>query len=599
MTPAGTSILVGIAASPGIAIGRCWSVDRRRVRTPKRRLGPDEVDGELARLRTALDVSDLQLAEVREKVERKDGSGQAAEHTAIIDMHRMMLKDEMLVLEAQRLVREERLNAEWAVKRAVRKIKSAFHEQADEYFKERRADVDYVGERIIKNLLGQAPDVDGSPPDGAIIVAHDLSPADTALLLHDRKVAAIVTDAGAKTSHTAIVARALEVPAVVGVGKVTNLVERGDWIVVDGSRGVVVINPTPGERSDYEDARARYRAAEEELLRTRDLPARTQDDVTVRVAGNIEFQEEVPSLLSHGGEAVGLYRTEFLFLGRADLPSEEEHYQNYRRILEALAPRPVTIRTFDLGGDKLPAGMRVPAENPALGLRAIRYCLRQPDLFRSQLRALLRASVHGNLKIMFPMISGVAELRTARRALEEARAELEREGVRPKREIPVGIMIELPSAALIADRLARECDFFSIGTNDLIQYTIGIDRQNKDVAYLYKPLHLAVLRMLDIICTAARSAGIPVSMCGEMAGEPVNALVLVGLGVSELSMNGPSIPLVKRVIRAAKASDGRALVARLLALTTADDIEREVKAEMSRRFAGLLGEDAILGPVGG
>jgi len=599
MTPAGTSILVGIAASPGIAIGRCWSVDRRRVRTPKRRLGPDEVDQELARLRTALEVSDLQLAEVKEKVERKDGSPGTAEHTAIIDMHRMMLKDEMLVLEAQRLVREERLNAEWAVKRAVRKIKSAFHEQADEYFKERRADVDYVGERIIKNLLGQAPDVDEVPPEGAIIVAHDLSPADTALLLHERKVAAFVTDAGAKTSHTAIVARALEVPAVVGVGKITNLVDRGDWIVVDGSRGVVVINPTPGERSDYEDARARYRAAEEELLRTRDLPARTQDDVTVRVAGNIEFAEEVPSLLSHGGEAVGLYRTEFLFLGRNDLPSEEEHFQNYKRILEALAPRPVTIRTFDLGGDKLPAGIRIPAENPALGLRAIRYCLRQPDMFRSQLRALLRAAPYGNLKIMFPMISGVAELRAARRALEEVRAELEREGVAVRRDIPVGIMIELPSAAMIADRLARECDFFSIGTNDLIQYTIGIDRQNKDVAYLYKPLHLAVLRMLDIICTAARAAGIPVSMCGEMAGEPVNALVLVGLGVSELSMNGPSIPLVKRVIRAAKASDGRSLVARLLALTTADDIEREVKAEMSRRFAGLLGEDAVLGPVGG
>jgi phosphotransferase system enzyme I (PtsI) len=599
MTPASTSILVGIAASPGIAIGRCWSVDRRRVRTPKRRLAPDEVDGELHRFRTALDVSDLQLSEVKEKVGRSDGARGSAEHTAIIDMHRMMLKDEMLVFEAQRLIREERLNAEWAVKRAVRKIKSAFHEQADEYFKERRADVDFVGERIIKNLLGQAPDVDELPPEGAIIVAHDLSPADTALLLHERKVAGFVTDSGAKTSHTAIVARALEVPAVVGVGRITNLVDRGDWVVVDGSRGVVVINPTPGERSEYEAAQERYRAVEAALLRTRDLPARTLDDVTIRVAGNIEFVEEVPSLLSHGGEAVGLYRTEFLYLGRPDLPSEEEQYQNYRRVLESVGSRPVTIRTFDLGGDKLPAGMRVHAENPALGLRAIRYCLRQPDLFRAQLRALLRASVHGNLKIMFPMISGVAELRAARRALEEARQELAREGVPVGADVPVGIMIELPSAVLIADRLARECDFFSIGTNDLIQYTIGIDRQNKDVAYLYKPLHLSVLRLLDIACSAAREAGIPVSMCGEMAGEPVNALVLVGLGVSELSMNGPSIPLVKRVIRAAKASEGKALLARLLALTTADDIEREVKAEMARRFPGLVGEEPALGPVGG
>ena len=597
--PAGTSILVGIAASPGIAIGRCWPVDRRRVRTPKRRLGPDEVDAELQRFRTALDVSDMQLSDVKEKVGRKHGGPGAAEHTAIIDMHRMMLKDEMLVLEAQRLIREERLNAEWAVKRAIRKIKGAFHEQADEYFKERRADMDYVGERIIKNLLGQAPDVEEAPPEGAIIVAHDLSPADTALLLHERKLAAFVTDGGAKTSHTAIVARALEVPAVVGVGRITSLAERGDWIVVDGSRGVVVINPTPEERSEYEAEQERFRALEVALLRTRDLPAQTRDGVAVRVAGNIEFVEEVPSLLSHGGEAVGLYRTEFLFLGRPDLPSEEEHYQNYRSVLEALAPRPVTIRTFDLGGDKLPAGMRLHADNPAMGLRAIRYCLRQPDMFRAQLRALLRASVHGNLKIMFPMISGVAELRAARRALDEARAELRREGVRVNEDLPVGIMIELPSAALLSDRLARECDFFSIGTNDLIQYTIGIDRQNKDVAYLYKPLHLAVLRMLDIVCTAGREAGIPVSVCGEMAGEPVNALVLVGLGVSELSMNGPSIPLVKQVIRAARASDGRSLVARLLALTTADDIEREVKAEMVRRFPGLLGEEAALGPVGG
>jgi phosphotransferase system enzyme I (PtsI) len=599
MMPAGTSILVGIAASPGIAIGRCWSLDRRRIRTPKRRLALEETESELQRLRTALETSDLQLSEVKEKVGRTDGAPGSAEHTAIIDMHRMMLKDEMLVLEAQRLILEERLNAEWAVKRAVRKIKSAFHEQADEYFKERRADMDYVGERIIKNLLGQAPDVDELPPEGAIIVAHDLSPADTALLLHERKVAAFVTDGGAKTSHTAIVARALEVPAVVGVGRVTSLVERGDWVIVDGSRGVVVINPTPGERADYEAEQERYRAVEAELLRTRDLPARTRDDVTVHVAGNIEFVEEVPSLLSHGGEAVGLYRTEFLFLGRPDLPSEEEHYQSYRSVLEVLDGRPVTIRTFDLGGDKLPAGMRVHADNPAMGLRAIRYCLRHPDLFRAQLRALLRASVHGNLKIMFPMISGVAELRAAKRSLEEARAELVREGVRVREDVPVGIMIELPSAALIADRLARECDFFSIGTNDLIQYTIGIDRQNKDVAYLYKPLHLAVLRMLDIVCIAAREAGIPVSMCGEMAGDPVNALVLIGLGVSELSMNGPSIPLVKRVIRAAKASDGRALVGRLLALTTADDIDREVKAEMARRFPGLVGEEPALGPVGG
>ena len=593
----GTTILAGIGASPGIAIGRCWPVDRRRVRAPKRRLGPEEVEPEVHRLKAAVEASDGQLAEVRRKVEAAEGTG-AGDHLAIIDMHRMMLKDEMLVLGAQKLVRDERLNAEWAVKRVVRKIKAAFSDAADEYFKERGADVDFVGERIIKNLLGQQVDVEERPPDGAIVVAHDLSPSDTALLLHDRKVSAFVTDAGAKTSHTAIVARALEVPAVVAVGRITTLADRGDWVIVDGTRGVVILNPTAAERADYEVARERYLQHEQELLRTRDLPATTEDGVTVRLAGNIEFAEEVPSLVNHGGEAVGLYRTEFLYLQRDRLPTEEEHYQDARRVLEALAPRPVTIRTFDLGGDKLPAGLKAHAENPALGLRAIRYCLRQPDMFRSQLRGLLRASVHGNLRIMFPMISGVAELRAAKRVLTEVREELKREG-HDLPLPPVGIMIELPSAALIADRLAQECDFFSIGTNDLIQYTIGIDRQNKDVAYLYKPLHLSVLRLIHGVCQAGEAAGIPVSMCGEMAGEPLNALVLLGLGFAELSMNGTSIPLVKRILRVARADDGRALLKRLLALTAADDIERENRNEMSRRFGGLLEHDAQVGPVSG
>ena len=594
---AGTITLNGIGASPGIAIGVCWPVDRRKVRTPKRRLGPDEIEPELDRFRVALEISDQQLDEVRRKVTITEGSG-ASEHTAIIDIHRLMLKDEMLVLEVQKLIREERLNAEWSIKRAVRKIKGAFAADADEYFKERRADVDYVGERIIKNLLGQQVDVEEFPPEGAIIVAYDLTPADTALLLHERKVGAFVTDAGAKTSHTAIVARALEVPAVVAVGRITSLADRGDWIIVDGTRGVVIIGPTPAERADYEAARQRFLATERELLRSRELPATTLDGVTLKLAGNIEFAEEVPSLLNHGGEAVGLYRTEFLYLQRDRLPTEEEHYQDYRRVLEALAPRPVTIRTFDLGGDKLPAGLKANAENPAMGLRAIRYCLRQPDMFRSQLRALLRASVHGQLRVMFPMISGVAELRAAKQMLVEVRDQLAAEGFEVPLP-PLGIMIELPSAALMADRLAREVDFFSIGTNDLIQYTIGIDRQNKDVAYLYRPLHLSVLRLLKQVCDAGREAGIPVSMCGEMAGEPINALVLLGLGVTELSMNGPSIPLVKRVVRAARAEDGRALVARMLALTQADDIEREVRDEMNRRFAGLMEHDSQVGPVSG
>jgi len=591
---ASSTTLMGLAASPGIAVGRCWPVDRRKVRTPKRRIDAREVKDELARMRAAIEAADRQLAEVRAKVEELEGS----EHTAIIDMHRMMLKDEMLVVEAQRLVSDEKVNAEWAVKRAVRKIKSAFSDVADEYFKERRADVDYVGERIIKNLMGEVVDVHEPPPEGAVIIAHDLSPADTALLLHERKVAAFVTDLGTKTSHTAIVARALEIPAVVGVGRISALADKGDWIIVDGQRGMVILNPSPGERSDYDVAREKWLEAERELMATRDLPATTLDGESVRLLGNIEFEEEVKSLLAHGGEGVGLYRTEFLYMGRSDLPSEEEHCQTYRHILEGLAPRPVTIRTFDLWGDKLPTGTRSHDVNPALGLRAVRYCLRHPDMFRTQIRGLLRASVYGNLRVMFPMISGVAELRAAKRALLEAREELRREGIETRMP-PVGIMVELPSAAVIADRLARDCDFLSIGTNDLIQYTMAIDRQNKDVAYLYRPLHLAVLRMLKLICEAGQAAGIPVSMCGEMAGDPMNVLVLLGLGLSELSMNSASVPLVKRVLRAASAADGRLLLERLLEYTHADDIEREVRAEMARRFPDLLDAEAKIGPVAG
>jgi phosphotransferase system enzyme I (PtsI) len=588
-----STTLMGLAASPGIAIGRCWPVDRRRLRTPKRRIEPMEVPAEMARLQVALELSDQQLAEVRGKVERLEGN----EHTAIIDMHRVMLKDEMLVKEAQRFIEKERVNAEWAVRRAIRKVKSALAEADDPYFRERRADVDFVAERVVRNLMGQMVDVEEPPPEGSIVVAHDLSPADTALLLHERKVAGFVTDVGTKTSHTAIVARALEIPAVVGVGRITALADRGDWLVIDGGRGVVVLKPSPGERGDYEIARQKWLAHERELLRTRDLAATTLDGVNLRLVGNIEFAEEVHSLVEHGGEGVGLYRTEFLYLGRGDLPTETEHYENYRTILEQLGDRPLTIRTFDLGGDKLPVGEKSHAENPALGLRALRYCLRHADMFRAQLRGLLRATVHGNLKIMFPMVSGVAELRAARRMLNDAADELRRQGV-PFRMPPVGIMVELPSAAMIADRLALECDFLSIGTNDLIQYTMAIDRQNKDVAYLYRPLHLAVLRTLRLVCQAGRDAGIPVSMCGEMAGEPSFVLVLLGLGLAELSMNGPSIPLVKRVIRAASAADGRALVERLMELTAADDIEREVRSEMQRLFPDLVETEAV-GPAAG
>ncbi len=440
--------LQGLPASPGIAVGRCWTVDRRKVRTPRRKVAAAEVEAELGRLEAAIELSVSQLDGVKAKMQAAEG----AEHLAILEVHRAMLRDPSLVDEARRLVREEQVNVEWAVKRAIRKIKGAF-DPDDEFFRERRSDVDYVGERIVKNLLGQGVDVVETPPPGSIVVARDLSPADTALLFHDRKVAGLVTDAGGITSHTAIVARALEIPAVVGAGRATAVAERGDWVVVDGGRGVVVVNPSAGERADYEAARIRQLEREAELARLKDLPAETVDGVRLRMLGNIEFGEEVPGLLSHGGEGVGLYRTEFLFMGRAELPTEEDHYRDYRAILEAMDGRPVTVRTFDLGGDKLPSGQKDHSENPALGLRAVRYCLRHPELFHAQLRAAVRAAAHGNLRLMFPMVSGVVEVRAAKWMLAEAYEEVLAQGL-PGRMPPVGIMVELPSAVLVADRLA-------------------------------------------------------------------------------------------------------------------------------------------------
>lgn len=578
----------GIGASPGIAVGRAFIVDRRRVRTPKYHIPPDEIEDELMRLETAIKLSEHQLDEIRGRL-KAEGEGQ--EHLLILQAHQMMLSDEMLVDEARKLVREERINAEWSIRRTVRRIKRVFDNIDHEYFRERRGDVDFVGDRIIRNLMGQVVDVDEMPPDDAIVVAHDLSPADTVVLAR-HKILGIVTDVGAKTSHSAIVARALEIPAVVGVGRLSELTGRGDTVVVDGTHGVVILSPTSHEIDDYRAARRRYLAHEQELLTNRDLPAETSDGHRVSLLGNIEFAREVDTILAHGGEGIGLYRTEFLYLGRRDLPTEEEHYEVYKEILSAMAPRPVTVRTFDLGGDKVPMTGRAREPNPAMGLRAMRLCMKEPSIILPQLRALLRAAVHGELRIMFPMISGLGELRQAKELLEQARRSLEKDGIEHASSVPVGIMIELPSAAVVADVLATEADFFSIGTNDLIQYSLGIDRQNREVAYLYKPLHPAILRLVGQVARAGRAAGIPVAMCGEMAGEPLYTQILLALGLDSLSMNAGSIAVVKRIVKASSLEESEALLEEALALPTVEEIERLVRDHTRKRFGEVL-EQAV------
>ncbi len=569
----------GVAAAHGIGIGRAYLVDRRSLQTPQRQLPADEVEDELVRFRAALAASDRQLERIKQKMKQRSES----EHYNIIEAHQLILHDEHLVDETVRYIRQEQINAEWALRRTVEHIKGVFDAIEDDYFRERRSDIDFVGERVLRNLLGREIGPVRPPPD-AIVVAHDLSPADTAQL-YRAAVAGLITDAGGKTSHTAIIARAHEIPSVVGLENVTHVIETGDLVIVDGTSGIVIAHPTPETVLEYRELRRREAASSAALLSLRDLPAETTDKARIELMANIDHVDEIGGALDHGAEGVGLYRTEYLFMTAAQMPDEESHYASACAVLDALTGRCATFRTFDLGADKLASLIRSSGEaNPALGLRSIRLCLTEAvrPLFKAQLRGLLRASPRGPMRIMFPMISGLGELRQARAVYDEAAAELESEGMSIGSDIQVGVMIEMPSAAVVADLIAPEVDFFSIGTNDLIQYTLAVDRVNEHVSYLYEPLHPALLRLIKTVVDAAKRHGIAVAVCGEMAGDPVVAPVLLGLGLEELSMNAVSIPEVKSVVRSCSAQQLRALVDQVLQMATAAEIRGAVEELLSQ-----------------
>lgn len=570
----------GIGASPGVAIGRAFVLEGPRLRTPKVKLTSGEVESEVLRFKTAIELSDRQFQELANKL-----GGDSQEHSLILEAHRMMLHDPMFLVEVSRLIKEDLINAEWAVRRVGKRLRHQFDNLHDEYFRERKSDIEFVADRLVRNLMGEVVDQELEVPPHAIVCAHDISPADTAMLVRGGSIGAFVTDLGGQTSHTAIVARAREVPAVVGLGKACESIRTGDTVAVDGRQGLVLINPTEEQLELFRETMRRQLQSEQLALKTAQLPAITSDGVRVRLNGNMEFPEEIPSLLAHGAEGIGLYRTEFLFLNRAAPPTEEEHFESYKQVLLAMGDRPVTIRTLDLGGDKVPGKKPDRESNPAMGLRAIRYCLAHRELFRAQLRALLRASAFGNLRVMFPLVSSISELREARSELEACRSELSRRGMPVGKRFPIGIMVETPSAAWIADRLAQEADFFSIGTNDLIQYSLAIDRQNRDVAYLYRPLHLAILRSLDAIISAAKKANIPVAICGEMAGDARLTMLLLALGLEEFSMTAGQIPMVKNVIRQLSRADAVGVLEQAMTFSSAEEIERFLKAEVERRFS--------------
>ncbi|NTW57625.1 MAG: phosphoenolpyruvate--protein phosphotransferase [Nitrospirae bacterium] len=583
----GETIFNGIGASPGIVIGRAYLLDRRKVVVAEQpRVSDATAKDEVARFKRAIESARLQLDDVRKRVTKDLGKA----HRHILDTHIMLLEDKMLVEGTIKRIREEKLRAEAGLAETVAAIGLKFDAMEDEYLRERKHDVEQVAERVLRNLMGRKQESLADIREEAIIIAHDLAPSDT-LLMRKEKVLGFATDVGSRTSHTAIVARSLGIPAAAGLEKITASVRTGDVVILDGNHGTVIVDPDEETFLDYLRRKQRYKYFEQELDKLKDLPAETPDGHRIHLQGNIELPEEVATVAKHGGTGIGLYRTEFLFLNRQHLPTEEQHYVAYRDVVERSAPHEVVIRTLDVGGDKvgLPGhGEQEP--NPALGLRAIRFCLQNRDIFRTQLRGIFRASAHGKVKILYPMISGLTELQEIKRVMGEVRAELRAEGVPFDERIEIGVMIEIPSAAMTADLLAKEADFFSIGTNDLIQYTLAIDRTNEHVAFMYEPLEPAVLRLLQRVSHAAHEGRIGLAMCGEMAGDPLYAAILMGLGFQYLSMNVAAIPWVKKVVRSVRMQDAVELADLVMRQPTAALARQAAESFMHQRFPDLMAE---------
>ena len=575
-----TQFIKGIGVTAQIITGKAYLVDRGKIEAPARVLPENQVPWEIERFQDAVEESKKQLRSAKEKLLHEDAVGPAY----ILDAHLLLLEDKNVIDSTVETINQSWINSEWALKINLDRLRKIFDSIDDDYLKSRKTDLDYIEQRILRNLTGRGTEALSQIKEEVIVVAHDLSPADTAQMAKD-KITAFVTDMGGKTSHTAIMARSLEIPAVVGSEIATHSINTGDTVIVDGITGVVVVNPSPEIIQEYMDRNRTRQRIERELFLFRDLPAETIDGFRVNVLANIELVEEIPAVLEHGAEGIGLYRTEYLYLNRKELPTEEEHFQAYKTVVQAISPHPAVIRTLDIGGDKFISHLDLAEEmNPAMGLRAIRFSLKEPEIFKVQLRAMLRASVYGKVKILLPMISGVREIREVKKTLNEVRLSLTAERIPYDPKVEIGIMMEVPSAATISDILAKEVDFFSIGTNDLIQYTLAIDRVNEYVNHLYEPLHPAILRLVRQVVKAAHDAGIRVAMCGEMAGDPLYVPVLLGLELDDLSMNVLSIFRVKKILRAYTLRECKELVEASLGLSTPEEIEALVRASLHRKF---------------
>jgi phosphoenolpyruvate-protein phosphotransferase (PTS system enzyme I) len=576
-------VLRGIPASPGISIGTVHLLIAEQPVIAPRKLSPAEVPAELARFDTAMQDARVAIERSRERALQVAGIAVGK----IFDAHLMILDDPVFVETVKARVEREQFAVDYIANDVLGQNIDMMRKQSGELFRERATDISDVRMRLLRILRGEGDVVPNKPDQPVILVAQDLSPTDT-LHIDRQLIRGLAADMGGLTSHTAILARSLDIPAVVGLGTLSAHVKNGDAIILNGNSGKIIVHPSEPTLKEYRAKQKRYQSFQSALENLKDQPAQTTDNHEIHLWGNIELPFEVQSVLSHGGRGVGLYRSEFLFLTRDTVPSENEQFDTYDKAAELMFPHPVVIRTFDLGGDKLHGSINLKQEkNPFLGYRAIRVSLSRRDLFRSQLRAILRASHRRNVQVMFPFISGLEELREARAVLKEAEEELKRERIPHDARMPVGIMVELPSAVALADKLAAECDFFSIGTNDLIQYAVAADRGNEMVAGYYRSFHPAVIRMIQATVKAAHKCHIPAAICGELGGNPVATPLLVGLGIDEISCNSSAIPEIKKIIRSMSLDECKQIAVKALALDTAAEIQNFLTGELKRRLADL------------
>jgi len=576
----------GAGVSPGMACGKIHVVRDDLDDVVRYRIAPSQVPDEIGRFETALIQTRMQILEMQQRIAESIG----AKDAAIFDAHLLVVEDRTLIDEVLRKLETDLCNVEWVFQEVATRYAETLNKIDDPYLRERALDIQDVTKRVIRNLQGKAPKTFLALSEQHILVAHNLTPSDTASI-NRANVLGVATDLGSRTSHAAILARSLNIPAVVGLHDITAKLETGQHVLVDGSDGLLIVDPAPETIAHYaeiESRRAKVTARLKELRTTRST---TRDGHHIVLSANIELPEDVEAVAANGAEGIGLYRTEFLYLNRSTLPTEHEQFETYRKVAERVRPDPLIIRTFDLGGDKLAPGTVDIADelNPFLGWRAIRLCLENIDIFKTQLRAILRAGAVGNIKVMFPMISGLDELRRAKAVLAECREELRRSGVPLAEKIDVGAMIEIPSAAICANVLAPEVDFFSIGTNDLIQYALAVDRVNEKLAHLYEPTHPAVLRLLKMIAEAAHANNIWVGVCGEMAGDVALVPLLLGLGMDELSAGATLVPRVKRAVQSLTIPECRELVEETLKLNTASEILARCLELADKRYGDLLG----------